>query len=107
MSDTKYYYTITEVSRMLDVNPSLLRYWETEFPTLHPHKTANGTRRYTQADIDLLKRIHHLTKQCGFTLEGAREQLRHPQTTAADSQQLTATLQSLRSFLVSLRDQLD
>ena len=72
----KLYYPIGEVAQMLNVNPSLLRYWETEFPSIRPHKNKKGTRYYTDDDIALLRQIYHLTRECGYTLEGARERLR-------------------------------
>ena len=72
----KLYHPIGEVAEMLNVNPSLLRFWETEFPALKPHKNKKGTRFYTDDDIALLRQIYHLTRDCGYTLEGAREQLR-------------------------------
>ena len=58
----KLYYSISEVAEMLGVSQSLLRYWETEFSELKPSKNARGVRMYKQEDIDLLRRIHHLTK---------------------------------------------
>ena len=64
----KLYHSIGEVSQMLHVNPSLLRFWETEFPAIKPHKNKKGTRYYTDDDIDLLRQIYHLTRECGYTL---------------------------------------
>ena len=90
---------------MLDLSQSLLRYWESEFAELHPSKNARGVRMYRQEDIELLKRIKFLTKECGFTLDGAREQLRKP-TMAADELQPIETLQNLRTFLLDLKSQL-
>lgn len=72
----KLYYSIKEVAEMLNVNASLLRYWESEFSQLRPRKTAGGSRAYTEKDIALLREIYRLTKECGFTLEGARQQLK-------------------------------
>ena len=106
MEETKYYYTITEVSEMLGVNASLLRYWETEFPALRPEKTKNGSRRYKQTDIDLLRRIHHLTKEQGYTLEGAREQLKKRKAEPEETQQVVETLKSLRTLLEEIREKL-
>ena len=76
MQTGKLYYSIGEVAQLLDVNASLLRYWETEFNSLKPIKNKKGDRSYTEKDIELLKRIHYLTRECGYTLDGAREQLR-------------------------------
>ena len=53
----KLYHSIGEVSQMLHVNPSLLRFWETEFPAIKPHKNKKGTRYYTDDDIDRDKQL--------------------------------------------------
>ena len=100
----KLYYSISEVAEMLGVSQSLLRYWETEFSELKPNKNARGVRMYKQEDIDLLRRIHHLTKERGLTLEGTREQLRTADDT--DNMQVIDTLKELRAFLVDLKSQI-
>ncbi len=99
----KLYHPIGEVAEMLQVNPSLLRYYETEFPTLRPHKNKKGNRFYTDSDIDLLRQILHLTRDCGYTLEGARQQLRLD-SNLDDKMQLVKTLTEARQFLVSLKE---
>lgn len=101
----KLYYTIGEVAQMMDVNPSLLRFWETEFPQIKPHKNKKGTRFYTVNDIELLKRIYHLTRNCGYTLDGVRDQLR-TNTALDEKMQLVKTLTETKEFLLSIKDQL-
>ena len=101
----KLYYSIGEVAQMLEVNPSLLRYWETEFDCIRPQKSSKGARMYTPETIELLERILHLTKDCGFTLEGAREQLKS-NAVPDEKMQLIKNLNEIRSFLVDLKDQL-
>ena len=101
----KLYHSIGEVSEMLGVNPSLLRFWETEFPALKPHKNKKGTRFYTDDDIALLHQIYHLTRDCGYTLEGARERLRQDNN-LDDTVQLVKTLTETRQFLASLKEYL-
>jgi DNA-binding transcriptional MerR regulator len=101
----KLYYSIGEVATMLDVAPSVLRFWETEFDCIHPVKNRRGTRSYTARDIELLQRIHYLTRQCGYTLEGAREQLRQ-RPHEDPKMELVKNLQEVRSFLVDLKEQL-
>lgn len=75
----KLYYSIGEVASMLDVNKSLLRFWETEFTNLRPKKASKGNRLYTKQDIDYIKKIKNLVKDKGFTIEGARKQLKEKQ----------------------------
>ena len=101
----KLYHSIGEVSQMLHVNPSLLRFWETEFPAIKPHKNKKGTRYYTESDIALLRHIYHLTRDCGYTLEGAREQMR-TRPVEDPKMQVIQNLTDLRSFLVDLKEQL-
>ena len=101
----KLYYSIGEVSRMLDVNPSLLRFWETEFSEIRPHKNKKGTRYYTADDIALLKHIYHLTRDCGYTLDGVREQLRLKDK-VDDTMQVSQTLTEVKKFLLELKAQL-
>jgi DNA-binding transcriptional MerR regulator len=68
----KIYYTIGEVADMFDVNTSLIRFWEKEFPQLQPRKNARGNRVYTKKDVDLFSKVHHLVKERGYTLDGAK-----------------------------------
>lgn len=104
--DGKLYYTINEVAEMLGVNASQLRFWETEFDCIKPTKTAKGSRRYTQKDIELLQRILYLTRDCGYTLEGARAQLRKADNTLDDKVQLANNLKEIRQFLVELKEEI-
>lgn len=68
----KLYYSIGEVAKAFDVNTSLLRYWEQEFPILRPKKNKKGNRYFTPEDLNNLKIIYHLVKEKGYTLDGAR-----------------------------------
>ncbi len=105
MEHEKLYYSIGEVATMLGVNTSVLRFWETEFDCIKPVKNKRGSRSYTQHDIELLQRIHYLTRECGYTLEGAREQMRIRPMQDPKMEMLN-NLQEVRAFLVSLKDQL-
>jgi DNA-binding transcriptional MerR regulator len=68
-------YRIGEVSRLADLKPFVLRYWETEFPMLEPVKSARGHRMYRQEDVDLVLKIKRLLYDEGFTIAGARRHL--------------------------------
>ena len=68
----KLYYSIGEVARAFDVNASLIRYWEQEFPIIRPKKNKKGNRYFTPEDIKNLQMIYHLVKEKGYTLDGAR-----------------------------------
>lgn len=75
----KLYFKIGEVSDLLGVEPYVLRYWESEFPSLSPKKSGTGHRLYRRKDVELLLRIKHLLYEKRFTIEGARQWL-HTET---------------------------
>ena len=101
----KLYYSISEVSTLLGVNQSLLRYWETVFQELKPAKNKKGTRSYTQSDIDLLRRIQYYTKECGLTLEGTRQQLKSDKT-PDQKLQIINSLNEVKNFLIQMKQNL-
>ena len=105
MENKKLYYSIKEVSETLGEPASVLRFWETEFDCLRPVKNRRGVRNYTEHDIELLRRIHYLTRECGYTLEGAREQMR-TRPVEDPQQQVVDNLNELRRFLVNLKETL-
>jgi DNA-binding transcriptional MerR regulator len=71
----KLFYKIGEVSRIVDVEPYVLRYWETEFPFLKPRKNKSGQRVYVKKDVELLLTIKNLLYQERYTIEGVIKQL--------------------------------
>ncbi len=68
-------FKIGEVCKVADVQPYVLRYWETEFPSLAPNKSGGGQRLYTQHEIDIILRIKQLLYSEGFTIAGAKKKL--------------------------------
>lgn len=72
----KRYFTIGEVSELCQVKPHVLRYWEQEFPQLRPVKRRGNRRYYKQQDVQVVRSIRELLYQEGFTIHGARGQLR-------------------------------
>ena len=72
----KLYYKIGEVCEITGIEAHVLRYWESEFPVLHPLKNSAGQRVYRQKDIELVLRIKRLLYQDGFTIAGAKRQIR-------------------------------
>jgi DNA-binding transcriptional MerR regulator len=103
---TKLFFSIREVSTMLDVNHSVLRFWEKEFEMLRPRKSKRGDRHYSKEDIELLKMIHHLTKVKGYTIEGARNKIVHNPEEAKGQMELKESLLKVRGFLVELKNTL-
>jgi DNA-binding transcriptional MerR regulator len=72
----KLYYTIGEVAQMFNVNTSHIRFWSKEFDVIRPATNKKGNRLYTQSDIENFKKIYHLVKEKGFTLKGAKTELK-------------------------------
>ena len=80
----KRYFTIGEVSELCDVKPHVLRYWETEFPSLKPVKRRGNRRYYQRHDVLMVRQIRSLLYEQGYTIGGARQRLRElPKLTAA------------------------
>jgi len=71
----KLYFRIGEVAQLVGVEPYVLRYWESEFPTLAPKKSGSGHRLYRRKDVELLLEIKRLLYDRRFTIEGARQHL--------------------------------
>ncbi len=80
----KLYFRIGEVSRLLGVEPYVLRYWETEFPSLSPKKSDTGHRLYRRKDVEQLLEIKELLYAKRFTIEGARQTLSSKQRIAKE-----------------------
>jgi len=74
----KVFYKIGEVSEITGLEPYVLRFWETEFPTLHPQKNRGNQRIYTRAEIDAILQIKQLLYEDRLTIAGARKRLGEP-----------------------------
>src|ERR1700746_338631 len=72
----KLYFRIGEVSRLCRLPAYVLRFWETEFPQLHPMKGSTGQRNYRRRDVEVIVKIKDLLYRQGFTIPGARQHLR-------------------------------
>lgn len=99
----KLYYSIGEVADMLRVNASLLRYWEKQFDALRPRTNAKGTRFYTQADIQTLREIYHLTKEKELSLAAAAKQLKLVQRDVSKEVEVLERLQAIRNELLDMK----
>jgi DNA-binding transcriptional MerR regulator len=94
------------VAKLFDVNPSLIRFWESEFDVLQPKKNRKGNRLFTQEDIENLKIIYHLVKEKGFTLNGAKDEMKKNPNELKDQQKVVQALEKLKSFLIDMKDHL-
>lgn len=104
----KLYYSISEVSELFDLNASTLRFWEKEFDLLKPTKNKKGNRLFTKKDIDHIASIVELVKQKGYTIQGAKEQLKHKSSnlhSSDNTSEIIAKLKNIKAKLIQLRDQ--
>ena len=105
--DLKMYYSISEVARMFDVNESLLRYWDKEFPIISPKKAGGNIRQYRKEDIENIRLVYHLVKEKGMTLQGAKQRLKMNKEKTAQTVEVVNRLKEIREELVKLRKSLD
>lgn len=101
-----------EVCNILDVKPHVLRFWETQFPQLNPKRKEGSNRRYTQKDIELLKKIQYLLYEKKFKIKGAKKALRNVEDISTkenvqidmDSYESKRALKRLKNKLTELKN---
>ncbi len=106
----KMYYSIGEVSEITAVKPHVLRYWETEFPTLRPKKNRAGNRSYRPRDIKSVLAIRDLLYKEKFTINGARKKLQENSgnpDTILKQMQIPFSDPQARHVLVSVKKELE
>lgn len=102
----KLFYSIGEVSEMLGVNPSLIRFWEKNFTIIKPQKNKKGNRLFTVKDIEILKLIYHLVKEKGMTLEGAQKRLKDNKEGEDRSFEVIDRLTKIKEMLLDVSSRL-
>lgn len=103
---SKKFYRIREVSDLIEVPMSTLRYWESEFPQLKPKRNDKGTRYYTPQDIDILRQIKYLLHDRGLKIDAAVKQMKMASDSVATRQRAIDRLMEIRAALVAMRDSL-
>ncbi len=103
----KKYYKIKDVSELLGVSASTLRYWEQEFPECKPRRSATNIRYYKVQEIETLKIIHYLLKIKGLKIDAAKEQLRANRTNVSNRVKIIDTLLDTRNKLESMLNALN
>ncbi|MEG0761351.1 MerR family transcriptional regulator [Chryseobacterium sp.] len=101
----KLYYSIGEVAKAFNVNTSLIRYWEQEFPIIKPKKNKKGNRYFTPEDVKNLQIIYHLVKEKGYTLDGAKIALT-TNSKISETVTLIDRLEFVKAELIKLKDSL-
>ena len=95
-----------EVAKMMDVETTVIRYWENQFEALKPQKNKKGNRLFTKDDIEKVKLIHHLVKERGLTIKGAKQKLKeNPESTTHDFE-IVQKLKAIKQELVEIRDKM-
>ena len=103
----KLYYRIGEVAGLVGVEPHVLRYWETEFRSVRPQKSAKGQRIYSRRDVETLLKVKDLLYAHRFTIAGARRKLREGGVEpVAPEAQNSEEAKRMREVLVELRGEL-
>src|SRR5450432_2061804 len=100
----KLYFRIGEVAGLVGVEPHVLRYWEREFRSIRPSKSAKGQRVYSRRDVENLLRVRDLLYAEGFTIAGAKKKLQRSGVEPREAEERTpAHGDQLRAQLVELR----
>ena len=99
----KLFFRIGEVCKIVDIEPFVLRFWETEFPNLAPEKSKSGHRVYKRKDIEMVLRIKELLYERGYTIAGARKQLSRSRPKEHGQKILHQIREELRDILTLLR----
>ena len=91
---------------MFGVKTSLLRFWENTFEHLKPFKNQKGTRFFTQKDLEMIRTIIYLTKEKGYTLQGAKEVIRSNFAKTATFAEAVQQLNTVKGFLLEIKNNL-
>jgi len=102
----KLFFRIGEVSRIAQVPPSVLRFWENEFPRIKPQRTDAGQRLYRRSDVELILSIKHLLYERKFTIKGARQHLKKGRADAAVAPDKDSVIKEIYAELKAIRDML-
>ena len=111
---SKLYYSSSEVSAMLDLEPSVLRFWEDQFSQLRIKRNRAGKRMYREKDIELIQTIKRLTRDDGYTIAGAKRKLQESvssrsveKSDSPDISNESDIIQWIRSHLADMRRMID
>jgi DNA-binding transcriptional MerR regulator len=105
----KLYYRIGEVAELVGVEPHVLRYWEREFRSIRPTKSAKGQRVYSRRDVENLLRVRELLYSEGFTIAGAKKKLQRSgsEPRAEDEGEELVEASKTREQLVAIRGDIE
>ena len=99
----KLYYSIGEVCDFFQLNPSSIRYWETEFSFLKPRKNKKGDRFYNATEIKKIHLIYYLLRNKKYSIEAAKDYLKQHTNDSDERFELLKSLQQIKQFLLALK----
>ncbi|MDR0940365.1 MAG: MerR family transcriptional regulator [Mediterranea sp.] len=105
--DLKLYYSIGEVAERFGVKPSLLRFWEKQFPEIAPKTAGRGVRQYRKEDVETIALIYHLVKERGMTIQGARQRLKDNKEATVRNYEIVSRLEAVKAELLAIKAELD
>jgi DNA-binding transcriptional MerR regulator len=106
-SISKKYYKIREVSDLLHIPATTLRFWESRFKIIKPRRNEHGTRFYTPSDIEVIRMINYYVKEKGLKLEAAQELISKNRDGVSRRYEAIERLRGIRATLVGLLDSLN
>jgi len=103
----KFYYTISEVSELLEETPTVVRYWSNTFSKyVKPHRNGKGNRLYQSEDVEALKQIRYLVREKKMKLSGVENKLKEERSSVDRSVKALDSLKEIRNQLVEIRKNL-
>ena len=106
-TDEKIYYSIGEVSKIIGISTSKIRFWEKEFDSIKPKKNKKGNRIFNKKELNKLKLIHHLLKEKKYTIDGAKKKMRKNPEKTETHQKVIENLKKIKAELIEIRKNLN
>ena len=105
--EEKLYYSIGEISKILGISTSKIRFWEKEFDMINPKKNKKGNRMFTKKDLENIKLIQHLLKEKKYTIDGAKKKIRTNPKKINLHQKVIENLKKIKKELIDIRTNLN
>tara|TARA_S200000501_G_C20834626_1_gene748788 strand:- start:1497 stop:1829 length:333 start_codon:yes stop_codon:yes gene_type:complete len=106
-NNEKLYYSIGEVSKILKISTSKIRFWEKEFESINPKKNKKGNRIFTKKDLEKLTLIQHLLKEKKYTIDGAKKKMRRNPKKTETHHKVIENLKKIKEELIEIRNNLN
>ncbi len=103
----KKYYKIREVSEILKIPLSTLRFWESEFSIIKPKRNDKNTRFYTPADIETIRLVYYLVKEKGMKLDAAQAELKRNRENVSKRVEVIDRLRSIKEEILKIKKAID